>query len=304
MNLELSSSTVAAGDDLVVTVPVTNTGDRAGSEVVQCYVAPPPGELFRPAKELKAFGKIRLDPARDRATSRCVLTGRSFAHWDPGTGETTALRARMPLGSMINKAAGPDLPPALADRSGLLCAPHRTVVGRHRLVHGRDGDAIGSEEPRRTDSATRSSERSVALFAGRLAAHAEHGPGHGLQSVFADGCPAGLTQTEAALVDQGQGATNGGGGDVQAVGQLVVGAVLDHLGHVVAGPLAETGALAAGRGRPPALGQFRFDLGQMLGKDLSVVFGRHGHPSRSPETGELSAQVPQAAGGIAVERSR
>ena len=58
----LSSSTVTAGDDLVVTVPVTNTGDRAGSEVVQCYVAPPPGELFRPTKELKAFGKIRLDP--------------------------------------------------------------------------------------------------------------------------------------------------------------------------------------------------------------------------------------------------
>jgi beta-glucosidase len=105
----LSSATVMAGDDLVVTVPVTNTGDRGGSDVVQCYVAPPPGELFRPTKELKAFGKIRLEPGETGHVS-LVLTGRSFAHWDPGTGETTALRARMPLGGMINKAAGPDLP--------------------------------------------------------------------------------------------------------------------------------------------------------------------------------------------------
>jgi beta-glucosidase len=105
----LSSSTVTAAEDLIVTVPVTNNGDRAGTEVVQCYVAPPQGELFRPAKELKAFGKIRLAPGESGQVS-LVLTGRSFAHWDPGTSETTALRARMPLGSMINKAAGPDLP--------------------------------------------------------------------------------------------------------------------------------------------------------------------------------------------------
>ena len=105
----LSSATVMAGDDLVVTVPVTNTGDRVGTDVVQCYVAPPPGELFRPTKELKAFGKIRLEPGATGHVS-LVLTGRSFAHWDPGTGATTALRPWMPLGSMINKAAGPDLP--------------------------------------------------------------------------------------------------------------------------------------------------------------------------------------------------
>ncbi len=103
----LSADSVAAGDDLVVTVSVTNSGGRAGTEVVQCYVAPPPGELFRPAQELKAFAKIRLGPGEEGAVS-LVLSGRAFACWDPGTGPTTRLRERMPLGSMINKAAGPD----------------------------------------------------------------------------------------------------------------------------------------------------------------------------------------------------
>ncbi|HXQ61311.1 MAG TPA: glycoside hydrolase family 3 C-terminal domain-containing protein [Acidimicrobiales bacterium] len=106
----LSAGSFAAGDDLVVTVPVTNSGARAGTEIVQCYVAPPAGELFRPAKELKAFGKIGLEPG-ETGTVTLVLSDRSFACWDPGTSETTQLRARMPLGSMINKAAGPDRPP-------------------------------------------------------------------------------------------------------------------------------------------------------------------------------------------------
>ena len=38
----------------VVIVPVTNTGDRAGSEVVQVYATPPEG-LDSPARELVGF---------------------------------------------------------------------------------------------------------------------------------------------------------------------------------------------------------------------------------------------------------
>jgi len=96
----------APGDELVVTVPVTNTGGRDATEVVQCYVAPPSGDLFRPDKELKAFGKIRLDPGQAGIVT-LVLSDRAFAHWDPGMDETRSLRSRMPLGNMINKAAGP-----------------------------------------------------------------------------------------------------------------------------------------------------------------------------------------------------
>jgi beta-glucosidase len=106
---ELSSVTFTPGDELVVTVPVTNSGGRDGTEVVQCYVEPPAGQLFRPVKELKAFGKIRVDPGQTGIVT-LVLSDRSFACWDPGSGETTRVRARVPLGNMGRPSKG-DRPP-------------------------------------------------------------------------------------------------------------------------------------------------------------------------------------------------
>ncbi len=72
------------GDRVMVSVPVTNTGSRRGSEVVQCYVGPPrPARLTRPPKELKAFAKVALDPGEE-ATVTLELDERAFAYWDPG----------------------------------------------------------------------------------------------------------------------------------------------------------------------------------------------------------------------------
>ena len=69
------------GTDLTVSVTVTNTSDRAGSDVVQVYVADPESSVHRPAKELKGFAKVHLDPG---ASERVVvaLDRRSFAVWD------------------------------------------------------------------------------------------------------------------------------------------------------------------------------------------------------------------------------
>ena len=72
-----------AGVDLVVDVPVTNTGDRAGSEVVQVYVAPAEHVVPRPDKELAGFAKVHL-AAGATTTATIVLKERSFARWDPG----------------------------------------------------------------------------------------------------------------------------------------------------------------------------------------------------------------------------
>ncbi|HXQ58842.1 MAG TPA: glycoside hydrolase family 3 C-terminal domain-containing protein, partial [Acidimicrobiales bacterium] len=102
---EPSTTSFTAGDELVVRVPVHNRGPRAGTEVVQCYVMPPTCELVRPAKELKAFGKIWLE-AGESGVVDLVLSDRAFSYWDPGTDETLRLRARTPLGSMVNAASG------------------------------------------------------------------------------------------------------------------------------------------------------------------------------------------------------
>ena len=91
-------------DSLTLRVPVTNTGSRAGSHVVQIYVAPLGSKVFRPRQELKAFAKVHLAPGQSTITT-FELGPRSFAHWDPGdthrshlqpqvTGERTSVADR------------------------------------------------------------------------------------------------------------------------------------------------------------------------------------------------------------------
>jgi beta-glucosidase len=70
-----------SGTDLIVAVDVTNTGDRAGSEVVQVYVRDVESTLPRPAKELAGFAKVWLEPGRTARAEVC-LGRRSFAVWD------------------------------------------------------------------------------------------------------------------------------------------------------------------------------------------------------------------------------
>ncbi len=69
------------GTELVVAVDVTNTGPRAGSEVVQVYVRDVVSTLARPEKELAGFAKLHLEPGQ---TTRCEvpLGRRSFTVWD------------------------------------------------------------------------------------------------------------------------------------------------------------------------------------------------------------------------------
>ncbi|HVA42602.1 MAG TPA: glycoside hydrolase family 3 C-terminal domain-containing protein [Acidimicrobiales bacterium] len=77
----------ADGGGIRATVSVTNTGERAGAEVVQLYLARPGSAVERPAAALAAFEKVWLDPGQ---TAEVVLdvAARELAHWDEGTGWT------------------------------------------------------------------------------------------------------------------------------------------------------------------------------------------------------------------------
>lgn len=70
-------------DGRTVSVTVTNTGGLAGAEVVQLYVCPPANGIHRPARELKGFQKVFLQPGEARAVS-FVLDDRAFAIWQDG----------------------------------------------------------------------------------------------------------------------------------------------------------------------------------------------------------------------------
>jgi len=52
----------ASGDDVTVTVAVTNTGVVAGREVVQVYVGKPASSVVRVPRELKGFADVTLAP--------------------------------------------------------------------------------------------------------------------------------------------------------------------------------------------------------------------------------------------------
>ena len=59
---QLSSSEMAAGESVTLTVTVSNTGEYKGSEVVQLYIRDHYASRIRPVKELRGFEKITLEP--------------------------------------------------------------------------------------------------------------------------------------------------------------------------------------------------------------------------------------------------
>ncbi|MEZ5372586.1 MAG: glycoside hydrolase family 3 C-terminal domain-containing protein [Microthrixaceae bacterium] len=66
----------------VATVPVTNTSDRAGTEVVQLYVEPPDGRIG-PPRHLAGFAKVVVGP-RSTVEATVEVHVRALRHWDAG----------------------------------------------------------------------------------------------------------------------------------------------------------------------------------------------------------------------------
>lgn len=64
-----------------VSVTVTNTGTRAGKEVVQLYVSAPSGQSGTPVRELRGFAKVALEPGESRAVA-ITLGAHAFSYWD------------------------------------------------------------------------------------------------------------------------------------------------------------------------------------------------------------------------------
>ncbi|KAG8158676.1 hypothetical protein KVR01_011798 [Diaporthe batatas] len=79
-----------SADSLNVRVKVTNTGSRAGAEVVQVYVTPAArtpltssnrDTITRPAKELKGFAKVSLEPGASATAEVTLDMLRATSYW-------------------------------------------------------------------------------------------------------------------------------------------------------------------------------------------------------------------------------
>lgn len=75
---KLQHRSIKIGEPVSVSLKITNTGNRAGAEVVQLYVHDVESSVPRPPKELKAFQKVFLQPGEAK-TVTLTLDKRSFA---------------------------------------------------------------------------------------------------------------------------------------------------------------------------------------------------------------------------------
>ena len=69
------------GDTVTIRVDVTNTGDRAGDEVVQLYVRDDEASVARPVKELRGFQRVHLAPGECRTVAFRIST-EQLAYYD------------------------------------------------------------------------------------------------------------------------------------------------------------------------------------------------------------------------------
>jgi beta-glucosidase len=65
----LSDSTLAENGSITASVTLTNSGDRAGEEIVQLYIRDLVGSITRPVKELKGFQRVALKPGESKQVS-------------------------------------------------------------------------------------------------------------------------------------------------------------------------------------------------------------------------------------------
>lgn len=85
-NMKTDKEELKDTDTVTVSVDVTNTGSLAGKEIVQLYVADHGCGVIRPAKELKGFEKISLEPGETKTVS-FTLSKRAFAYWNTELGD-------------------------------------------------------------------------------------------------------------------------------------------------------------------------------------------------------------------------
>ncbi|WP_330293263.1 glycoside hydrolase family 3 C-terminal domain-containing protein [Streptomyces sp. NBC_00576] len=87
-DLRLSTPTVSQDGTLDVSVTLSNTGARPGTEVVQLYVRAVDARYEAPRLKLADFRKVPLEPGQSREVD-FRLSAEQLAHWDVTTGAFT-----------------------------------------------------------------------------------------------------------------------------------------------------------------------------------------------------------------------
>jgi beta-glucosidase len=84
-DLTMDRHEIPASGQVAMSVSVTNTGDRAGDEVVQLYVRHPDAAVARPIQELKGFKRVSLDPGERKRVTFTLHVGQ-LGYYDEALG--------------------------------------------------------------------------------------------------------------------------------------------------------------------------------------------------------------------------
>ncbi|AYB42827.1 glycoside hydrolase family 3 N-terminal domain-containing protein [Paenibacillus lautus] len=85
--VKLDRSRMRAGETILASVEVTNTGTAAGEEIVQLYIQDCCGSIVRPVKELKGFRKVSLAVGESLEVT-FNITAEELTFWTPDIGYT------------------------------------------------------------------------------------------------------------------------------------------------------------------------------------------------------------------------
>jgi beta-glucosidase len=80
-NVKVSKPQYKMGETVEASITVRNNGDRAGEEVVQCYIQDVSADISRPVKELKGFEKINIGAGESRVIT-FRLTEKDLSYWN------------------------------------------------------------------------------------------------------------------------------------------------------------------------------------------------------------------------------
>jgi beta-glucosidase len=101
-NLNVNKEYAGPGDELTVTVEITNAADRDGVEVVQLYSHQCGSRVKQPLRQLRGFQKVRLAAGQTRTVTFTVAVD-DLTHWDNVTGRMVVEKCRQRL--MVGRSA-------------------------------------------------------------------------------------------------------------------------------------------------------------------------------------------------------
>ncbi len=87
-NIRADNKQLGKGENVELSIDITNTGTRAGEEVVQLYIRDLHSLVNRPELELKGFERIALKPG-DKKTVKFTITPSMLAYWVKNKGYVT-----------------------------------------------------------------------------------------------------------------------------------------------------------------------------------------------------------------------